>query len=107
MYSDVKINMPDEILQKMQFEGNIFSTAKTDVIITGFSEQNGGDHILRIYQLSYNHFTNTHDFVQELEAFSFGTHKDLVDFFDKLPQLNGIEMLMLLNPISLNNTSFN
>ena len=99
MYSDVMINIPDEILQKMQFEGNIFSTAKTDVIIAGFSEQNGGNHILRIYQLSYSHFTDTFDFVQELEAFSFRSHEELVDFFDKLPQLNGIEMLMLLNPV--------
>jgi len=92
--------MPYEILQKMKFEGNIISTAKTGVIISGFSEHNGKSHILRIYQLSYSHFTDTFDFVQELEAFSFRSHEELVDFFDKLPQLNGIEMLMLLNPVS-------
>src|SRR5699024_4218990 len=100
MYSDVKLNMPDEILQTMKFEENIISTAKIDVIISGFSEHNGGGHILRIYQLSYSYFTDAYNFVQELEDLSFRNHEQLVGFFDELPQLNGIEMLMLLNPIT-------
>src|SRR5699024_1504233 len=98
MYGNVKINVPDRLQEKMNFEGNIFSTERTDVIISGFSEQNNFNHVLRVYQLVYNNFTEMYDLVQELEAFSFGNYENLVVFFNQLPQLNGIEMLMLLHP---------
>ena len=100
MFDDVKASFPDEILSEMNFEKNIFSTAKTDVMISTFSEWNGSTHVLRVYQLLYNRFNETYEFAQELAAFSFEDRSELVDFLNKLPGLNGIEMLMLLNPVS-------
>lgn len=100
MFEDVKASFPNEIINDMSFEKNIFNTASNDVMISTFSEWNGSSYVLRIYQLLYNRFNETYEFAQELAAFSFEERSELVDFLNRLPELNGIEMLMLLNPVS-------
>lgn len=95
----INANMPLAITENMTFERHIFSTGSTKTIISTFSEYDGNRHILRVFQLMYNNVTLNFDYVQELEAFSFKTHHNLSKFLDQLPFLNGIEMLLALNPV--------
>ncbi len=37
--------------------------------------------------------------VQELASFSFGTKGEMKNFVKRLPEMSGLEMLLLLNPL--------
>lgn len=64
------------------------------------SEVVGGVQILRIYKLRLGDGEEEEHYypTQELETFSFMIRKELEEFMVKLPQLNAIELLMLMNP---------
>lgn len=100
MYQDKKVVYPNELLENMRAEGTIFPDNATDVGVATLSHQDGENHILRIYQLLFNHEESTYEPVQELAAFNFMSRNELVRFLDDLPHFNGLEMLMLLNPLS-------
>lgn len=99
MYKNKDVIYPNQLTKDMKIEKEIFPAIESDIGITTLSEQVNSNHILRIYQLLYNHENENYDVVQELEAFTFQERKELTNFIKKLPQLNGIEMLLLLNPL--------
>src|SRR5699024_8589303 len=95
----INANMPLAITENMTFERHIFSTGSTKTIISTFLEYYVIKHILIFFKLMYNNVTLNFYYVQELEAFSFKTYHNLSKFLDQLPFLNGIEMLLALNPV--------
>jgi len=99
IHKNKKVVYPNELLQNMRVEGTIFPENASQVGVATFSQQNGSDHILRIYQLLFNNTESVYEPVKELAAFNFMSRRDLVGFLDDLPHLNGLEMLMLLNPL--------
>ncbi|MFC4024758.1 hypothetical protein ACFOUV_13225 [Oceanobacillus longus] len=92
------VSLPDELLDKMQLETTIFSPANDVFGVAALSEEVGPTLILRLYQLVVNE-DNAYQPVQELAAFSFGNRLELESFLDRLPEISGLEMLMLLNPL--------
>jgi len=56
-------------------------------------------HIMRVYQLLSNQSTMVYEPVQEMVSFSFENRSEFVDFLTQLPNLTGLELLILMNPI--------
>lgn len=100
MESERKVSFPNEMLDEMEIEGTIFPNVESDVGIANLSHQEGTTYILRIYQILFNEDTQVYEPVQELAAFSFHDRMELKEFVSQLPTLNGIEMLLMLNPIT-------
>lgn len=94
-----KVIYPNELLAEMNVEGTIFPESSSPIGVANLSHQEGSSHVLRIYQLLFNNDQNAYEFVQELTAFTFNSRQELIDFLESLPHLNGLEMLMLLNPL--------
>jgi len=100
MNNEKKVVFPTSVLEEMQIEGTIFPKVVSDLGIAMLSHQDGPAHVLRIYQLLYNSVDDIYEPVQELASFSLPTKNDLLSFIDNIPHLNGIEMLLLLNPLN-------
>lgn len=102
-----KVLFPDELIEDKVIETTIFPVNSKTVGIAVLSHKEGPAHILRIYQLLYNKESESYEPIQELAAFTFKRRDELTDFLDDLPHLNGLEMLMLLNPIGPNQEYLN
>lgn len=100
MDPDVKISFPNEILENMTFEQTIFSPENEKIGIAVFSETEDDSHIMRIYHLLFDEDEQVYNFIQELTAFSFQSRREVDDLIKRLPTLSGIEMLLMLHPIS-------
>src|SRR5699024_1619657 len=101
MKQDKKVLYPNKLIEEMRVEGTIFPENASQFGVATLSHQDGSAHVLRIYQLLFNNEENAYDLVQELAAFTFQDRIELVSFLEDLPHLNGLEMLMLLNPLDL------
>lgn len=97
-----KVLYPNQLLEEMRVEGTIFPENASQFGVATLSHHDGSTHILRIYQLLFNDNEDAYEIVQELAAFTFLDRTELVNFLNDLPHLNGLEMLMLLNPLDLN-----
>jgi hypothetical protein len=93
----------DERLEKMHLETTIFSPENDNFAVAALSEEVGPTLILHLYQLVVDE-DGGYQPVQELAAFSFQNRLDLDDFLDRLPEISGLEMLMLLNPLPSGST---
>lgn len=94
----------------MQIEETIFPNTTSNMGVATLSHKIDSNHILRIYHLQLDHEKDTYEVVQEPAAFTFEDRNELVYFLDNLSHLNGLEMLMLLNPLPhmpQNNTLIN
>ncbi|PAV28420.1 hypothetical protein CIL05_17465 [Virgibacillus profundi] len=89
---------PDELLERMQLETTIFTPANDAVGFAALSEEVGLTLILRLYQLVMDE-DNIYDPIQELAAFSFESRIELDQFINRLPEITGLEMLTILNPL--------
>ncbi|MBP1969179.1 hypothetical protein J2Z83_001283 [Virgibacillus natechei] len=98
MNSDKRVVFPNEMLENRQIETTIFTPANDVYGVAVLSEKAGATIILRLYQLVVD-ADYTYQPVQELTAFSFGSRSELDSFLDRLPEISGLEMLMLLNPL--------
>lgn len=98
-----KVLYPDHLLDDMQIEETIFPGTTDQVGVATLSHRIDANHILRIYQLSLNSSKEGYEIVQELAAFTFTNRNELNNFLENLPYLNGLEMLILLNPLNKNN----
>jgi len=98
--SSRKVVFPNELLVNKQVETTIF-TEKNDIFGIAVLSEEGEDStlILRIYQLMWFDDEQAYSPVQELEALSFQTREQLDDFVTRLPDITGLEMLMLINPL--------
>lgn len=83
-----------------------FPDSNEQIGIAALSERDGSNHILRIYQLVYNE-EELFEPIQELAAFSFLDREELTSFLERLPSISGLEMLMLLNPLTFNQGHLN
>lgn len=97
-----KVLYPNQLLEEMRVERTIFPENASQFGVATLSHHDGSTHILRIYQLLFNDNEDAYEIVQELAAFTFLDRTELVNFLNDLPHLNGLEMLMLLNPLDLN-----
>ena len=95
-----KLYLPDEVLQDMKLEDVFFpiNSDKTGVVVLSQKEEDN-DYLMRIFQLVLDSTLDQYFPIQELVAFKFPSYYKLKDFLITLPTLNGIEMLMLLNPL--------
>ena len=107
MNEDKKVLYPNQLLEEMRVEGTIFPENASQFGVATLSHQDGSAHVLRIYQLLFNDYEEAYEPVQELAALRFESRKELVDFHNDLPHLNGLEMLMLLNPLNKDNSETN
>lgn len=95
-----RVIFPDELLENTVVETTIFTEQNDIYGIAALSEEGeGSTFILRIHQLMWLDDEGAFSPVQELEAFSFLNRGDLDDFLTRLPNITGLEMLMLLNPL--------
>ncbi|MED1201777.1 hypothetical protein [Heyndrickxia acidicola] len=58
-------------------------------------------NIVRIYHTRRNAKNNKFQITAELEAFQFSSYQSAKAFVKKLPEMTGLEMLMLMNKIPL------
>jgi hypothetical protein len=62
------------------------------------------ENIVRIY-LTQKNSENQFHITAELEAFQFSSYQTAKAFVNKLPEVTALEMLLLINKISLQHTS--
>lgn len=98
---------PNEMLEEMNIEDTFFPTNSDEVGVAALSHILDKVHIMRIYQLIRNNDSNTFEPIQEMASFSFGSREDFEEFLGMLPNLTGLEMLMLLNPLSFDDNQLN
>ncbi|WP_085993243.1 hypothetical protein [Oceanobacillus senegalensis] len=100
MSSDRMVSFPNEFLESMNIETTIFTPQDEKIGIAALSETENANITLRLYQLLRSDDNHVYSPVIELAAFSFSNRQDMNEFLKKLPDMTGIEMLMLLNPIT-------
>ncbi|HLR51707.1 MAG TPA: hypothetical protein VK072_02410 [Candidatus Avamphibacillus sp.] len=91
---------PDELLENKKIETTIFTEENDLLGVAVLSEvADNSIHVLRIYQMFWFNEEKAFSPVQELAAFSFPNREELDDFLMRLPEISGLEMLMLVNPL--------
>ncbi|WP_087974176.1 hypothetical protein [Oceanobacillus rekensis] len=103
MDTEPNIFFPDELLEKMKLETTIFSPENEFFAVAALSEEVGPTLVLHLYQLVIDE-DGGYQAVQELAAFSFQSRLNLEEFLGRLPEISGLEMLMLLNPLPSGST---
>lgn len=99
MDSSKAVVFPNELLDEMLIEQTFFPSNSDEVGVAVLSHIENDIHIMRIYQLLFNHETSSFEPVQEMASFSFQSQGDFNEFLERLPNLTGLEMLMILNPL--------
>lgn len=100
MEASKNVVFPNEMLAEMEIVETFFPTNSNEIGIAVLSHFQDSAHIMRIYQLLLNNEISSFEPIQELASFSFGTREHFDDFLKMLPNMTGLEMLMLLNPLS-------
>ena len=91
---------PDELLENKKIETTIFPEENGLIGVAVLSEvAENSIHVLRIYQMFWFNEEEAFSPVQELAAFSFPSREEFDDFLMRLPEISGLEMLMLVNPL--------
>lgn len=99
MNSEKSVAFPNDLLEQMTIEQTLFPSNSDDVGISILSSIENDLHIMRVYQLLLNQSTMVYEPVQEMVSFSFENRSEFVDFLTQLPNLTGLELLILMNPI--------
>lgn len=100
--NDVKVEVPKEMLKGMKMEATAISPSHPEVgvlILSKGFNQFSKEIVFRLYRTQKDTHTDSYYIVLELEAFMFERYKEAKDFFEKLPNMTGLEMLLLLNPV--------
>lgn len=100
MEASKSVVFPNEMLVEMEIEDTFFLTNSHHIGIAVLSHFQDSVHTMRIYQLLLNNDSDSFEPIQELASFSFGTREHFDDFLKLLPNMTGLEMLLLLNPLS-------
>lgn len=101
--SSKNVVFPNELLENRKIETAIFPEHHDDFGVAVLSEvDEDSSIILSIYQMVWSNDEEAFSPVQELEAFRFWNREDLEEFLTRLPNITGLEMLMLLNPLPNN-----
>lgn len=105
MEASKSVVFPNEMLDEMEIEDTFFPTNSNDIGIAVLSHFQDSVHIMRIYQLLLNNDSGSFEPIQELASFSFASREGFEELLGMLPNMTGLEMLMLLNPLSDINTN--
>ena len=100
--NDVKVEVPKEMLKGMKIEATVVSPSHPDVgvlILSKGFNQFSKEIVFRLYRIQKDTHTDSYYIVLELEAFMFTKYQKAKEFMDKLPNMTGLEMLLLLNPV--------
>lgn len=96
MEEGYKVNIPEE-LKNMTVMTTVFSPVVEDfgILIMGENiEKQVGTPIIRVYYLRRE--DGQYECIEELESFAFESVNQAVQFADFLPEMSGIEMLLML-----------
>lgn len=94
-----KVCFAEGTFDHMKVEATIFSPEYPALGVAVLLEETDGMFVLHLLELvQYEEFFFP---IQDLAAFSFGTRRKLKDFVNRLPEMSGLEMLLLLNPLHL------
>ncbi|GAB3806661.1 hypothetical protein [Virgibacillus kimchii] len=97
MNSAKKVRFDDDMLENMEIETSIFSPVHPELGVAVLSEKKDGMFIVHILELAKDE--DAFFPIQELASFSFSTKREMKDFVKQLPDMSGLEMLLLLNPM--------
>lgn len=89
---------PGSMLKEMNVENTFFPSNSNKIGIAALSDKSTTIYILRLYQLCQRR--GVFQPSQELVSFSFPSKKALDDFLMNLPNMTGLEMLLLVNSIT-------
>ncbi|MFA1822764.1 hypothetical protein ACDX78_21875 [Virgibacillus oceani] len=96
MSSEKKVRFADGTLDHMEVETSIFSPEHPELGVAVLSEEHDGMFIARLLELAQDE--ESFYPIQDLAAFKFDTKREMKDFIKRLPEMSGLEMLLLLNP---------
>lgn len=99
MHSEKEVFVPEELLELMSIEKTLFTPENPHIGIIILTEIENTNHIVHIYRLELSSTSDHYNIAQELAGFSFQNREDAEDFMESLPNMGGLEMLMLLNPM--------
>ena len=94
---EYKVNIPEEF-ENMTVMTTVFSPVVEDfgVLIMGENiEKQVGPPVIRVYYLEKRN--GTFECIEELESFAFESVDQAVQFSGFLPEMSGIEMLLMLH----------
>jgi len=97
--TDQMIAFPVGILARLTIETAIFTPEDKELGIIVLSEVIESEHILRVYQLMLSTDEIQYNFVQELVAFTLNTREEADELIEMFPNISGLEMLFMLNPL--------
>lgn len=95
---DNVIDFPIELIDGQTFESFLLSPTNENTGILATSEKDENKIVLRLYLAEKLPNKDNFETRIELAAFSFENKKQLTKFIDKLPEISGVDMLILLNP---------
>lgn len=100
--NDLNVEIPKGMLDGMKVEATAVSPSHPDVgvlILSKGFNQFSTEIVFRLYRIQKDPTTDCYYISLELEAFMFKRFKEAKDFLEKLPNMTGLEMLLLLNPV--------
>lgn len=95
---DRNVLLTEQLKEDLQHEDTIISPMYEQVGFALMSHVQDNQHVLRIFQLLLMEDDQYHP-VQELEAYSFPTRREMEDFMNHLPGMTALELLLLQNPL--------
>lgn len=98
---NVNVEVPNELLKGMEIQAKVVSPKHPNVgvlILSKDYNQLSREIVIRLYRMHKGPVDKRFHVVSELEAFMFTNYKQAKEFLKKLPNMTGLEMLLLLNP---------
>src|SRR5690625_6132285 len=98
MHSDKLVVFPQDLLETMTIESTLFLPNNEDLGVAILSKQINDHYIAKVYQLSLSEDQQQYNFIQELAVFKYETQDEIDQLITRLPEMSGLEMLIMLNP---------
>src|SRR5690625_7983377 len=99
MHSDKLVVFPQDLLETMTIESTLFLPNNEDLGVAILSKQINDHYIAKVYQLSLSEDQQQYNFIQELAVFKYETQDEIDQLITRLPEMSGLEMLIMLNPV--------
>jgi len=93
--NNIKVNYPDELLSELMIEGIALSTVNDGMGITALSEYKEDKYLLRLHMLVRDEISEEYHVYKELDTFAFKEYPKLIDFLNKLPEMNALDYMVL------------
>lgn len=100
---EAKVSLPNELTKEMTIHTTFISPTKPEVgvlVLTKGLHQLSKEIVVRLYRLQKKSLDESYYIINELEALMFTSFKAARAFLNNLPNMTGLEMLLLLNPMS-------